>query len=177
VVHGEDLAKAVTTCLDTATGRIGDLLAAGNAEVVRTIASSLDRFAEALDASNVVATVRAEVRAAMTENMAQTVTKLEENLNAVASIARTSAERGTQGKSEDGQGFSRADLAKVMSACLESAVDRLGALVASHSRETADTVAAALERFTTEVDDRMSRELVISYNRNGRGNGELSDVA
>lgn len=174
--HGEDMVKAVTACLEAATGRIGDLIAAGNTDVVRTIASSLNRFAEALEASNVVTTVRAEVRAAMAENMAQTASKLEEGLKMLANIAQTSAERCTQVKSEDGQGFSRADLAEMMSACLESAVNRLGALVATHSRQTADAVAATLDRFTAEVDDRIPREVVISYNRNGRGNGELSDV-
>jgi biopolymer transport protein ExbB/TolQ len=175
-VPGENMGEVVTTCLNAATGRLGDLITAGNADVVRTIAASLNRFAEALEASNVVTTVRAEVRAAMAENMTQTVAKLDEGLQMLANVARTSVERRTQVKSEDGQGFSRADLAKIMSACLESAVERLGALVASHSRETTDTVAASLERFAAQVDDRIPRELVISYNRNGRGNGELSDV-
>jgi biopolymer transport protein ExbB/TolQ len=176
-VHGEDMVNAVTTCLDAATERIGELISAGNAEVVRTIASSLDRFAEALEASNVVTTVRAEVRTAMAENMTQTATRLDEGLKTLAEAARTSMERCTQVTSEDGQGLSRADLAEMMSTCLESAVDRLGALVASQSRETADTLAATLERFTANVDERIPRELVISYSRNARGDGELSHVA
>jgi len=176
-VPGEDMVKAVTKCLDAATTRIGDSIAAGNGEVVHTIATSLNRFAEALEASNVVTTVRAEVRAAMAENMTQTASRLDEGLKTLANVARTSVERCTRVNSEDGQGFSRADLARMMSASLESAVDRLGALVARHNHETADTIAATLERFTAAVDDRMSRELVTSHARNGHGNGEFSNVA
>ena len=109
--------------------------------------------------------------------MASSSSRLDEGLKMLADVARTGVERCTQMNAQDGQGFSRADLAKMMSTSLESAVDRLGALVARHNHETADTIAATLERFTAAVDDRMSRELVVSYARNGHGNGELSNVA
>jgi biopolymer transport protein ExbB/TolQ len=176
VLSGKDLVGTVTSYIDTAAGRIGDQIGAQHAEVVQTIASALNRFADAMEASNVVTTVRAEVRAAMAENMMQTLSRFDGCLGTLENIARTSAERYAQVKSEDGRGFSRTDLAKMMSACLESAVDRLGTLVLGCNRETADTVAATLERFTAEVGDRIPRELVISYNRNGHGNGELSDA-
>jgi biopolymer transport protein ExbB/TolQ len=136
-----------------------------------------DRPASSRDTRDldIAETVRTEVQALLAENVAKITSRFDGCLEGLEELARMSVERSAQSNSIDGQGINRANLAEAITSCLDNAMERIGELIITHNGDAIKNVTSALNRFAGAIDERIPRELVISYNRNG--DGELNHVA
>ncbi|UCE48771.1 MAG: MotA/TolQ/ExbB proton channel family protein [Phycisphaerales bacterium] len=169
-----NLTESVTSCLHNATDQIGELIRTQNAEVVRTVASAVNRFAEALEASNVIDTVRAEVRASMSENMTEVNLKLQTHLEKLEEVVRTGLDHAIQIESQAGAHFDQTDLVESMTSCLDGAMERIGNSVVEQCNQGMQTIAAALKESAKATNARMLQAL-ITYN--SEHELELNNVA
>ncbi len=167
--------QAINSYLDQAMARIAELITTHNSETTRTIASAINRFAEAMEASNVVDTVRAELRASMGENMTEITSRLQEHLGSLEELICATLKRSDQREPEGANEASEEVLVRALTSCLDEAMERVGELIITHNGDAIKHVTSALNRFAGAIDERIPRELVISYSRNG--NGELNHVA
>jgi len=167
--------QAIYSHFGEAVVRIGNLIATHNSETTRTIASAINRFAEAIEASNVVDTVRAEIRAGMVENMTEVTSKFDTSLGRLEELMGASIERSTHRQSNLDE-ENREAVVQAVTSCLTEVLERIGELITTHNSDAVKHVTLALDRFAGAVDERIPQEFVIS-SQGRRGNGELNHVA
>ena len=167
------LTQAVTSCLDGAMERIAAQIAVQNGEAARATAAALDRFAEAMEASNVVDTVRAEVRAAMSENMAQVNATLQAHLGQLEEVVRTSVDCAARLESQSAAPFDQAGLVEAVASCLNEAMQQIRESMSEHSAREIQTIAAALRESSKATNARFLQALITC---NGEDHMELTHV-
>lgn len=166
--------------------RMDKLLHQQQIAVVHAV-SGLDRFNHQLNTVrpassrdtwdlDVAETLRAEVQASVVGNMTEITSRFDECLGRLEDIARMSMECSAQSDSEDVQGVNRANLVEAVTSCLDEAMRHIKNMIVTHNTEAVNTIASVLNRFTKALDERIPRELIISYSRNGVCGAELNHV-
>ena len=167
-INRANIVEALTLCMNEAIVRIGDTISKHNTESASTVASAFNSFTEAVKSSNIVETVRSALQASVDENMTEVKSNLKESIRRIDELVQVNLEQN---------GIDKTTLVDTVTSCLEGAMERVGDLIITHNAEAVNTVATILNRFTEAINERIPRELIISYSRNGVHDAELNHVA
>jgi len=144
--------QAIHSSLDQAMERITELVTTHNQDTTRTIAAALNRFAEAVESSNVVDTVRAEVRASMCEEMSEVNAKLQEHLGEIKELTQMHVERTAQLECEAGPQFDQASFVESTTSSLNQSIDRLGALLTEQNNMSIQAAKEAMMQCVNRLE-------------------------
>ena len=131
------------------------------------------RGTQDLDAAEIL---RDELQASVAGNMTEITSRFDECLGRLEDLARMSMEHSVQSDSKDVQMVNRSNLAEAVTSSLNEAMQHIKDMIVTHNTEAINTVSSVLNRFTGALDERIPRELIISYSRNGVCGTELNHV-